>query len=60
MSGNGDARSYESSGEATLQEELSAAMRTPLVEPAGSRAGLQADAPEPQPHWQTSESHPIV
>ncbi|OSD01255.1 phosphatases II [Trametes coccinea BRFM310] len=60
MSGNGDARSCESSGAATLQEELSAAMRTPLVESAGSRAGLQADAPEPQPHWQTSESHPIV
>ncbi|KAI9066623.1 phosphatases II [Trametes sanguinea] len=53
-------RSSRNPGGTNLQEELSAAMRSPLVNPSGLQASLQPDAPEPQPHWQTSESHPIV
>ncbi|KAI8969578.1 hypothetical protein BD414DRAFT_503071 [Trametes punicea] len=43
--------------EADLHERLSAAISSPLIDSQGSQPALP---PEPQPHWQTSETHPIV
>ena len=39
-----------------LHEQLSAAISSSIICPATSDAPL----PPPQPHWQTSETHPIV
>ncbi|KAI0633622.1 phosphatases II [Trametes polyzona] len=44
--------------ETHLREELSAAISAPLDIPPQQQA--PPHTPQPQPHWQTSETHPIV
>ncbi|KAI0644650.1 hypothetical protein C8Q79DRAFT_913092 [Trametes meyenii] len=46
--------------EADLREQLSAAMSSPLFISRKSQFGSHSSSLEPQPHWQTSETHPIV
>ncbi|KAH9895047.1 phosphatases II [Cubamyces lactineus] len=41
----------------TLREEITAAITSPMM---NSRVSSRFSQPEPQPHWQTSETHPIV
>ncbi|KAI0674834.1 hypothetical protein C8Q78DRAFT_504163 [Trametes maxima] len=46
--------------EADLREQLSAAMSSPLFVSRRPQVNSHGSTPEPQPHWQTSETHPIV
>ncbi|KAI0331037.1 phosphatases II [Cubamyces sp. BRFM 1775] len=45
------------SAEMALREEISAAISSPLI---NSHINSRISRLEPQPHWQTSETHPIV
>ncbi|KAI0371045.1 phosphatases II [Pilatotrama ljubarskyi] len=54
------ARTAKSTAEVDLQEQLSAAISSPLITLSTSLCDSQGGASGSQAHWQTSETHPIV